>query len=360
MNEEQNGTAASKVELPENIKPVNGLKDNYLILDQYGNQHEMVEIPTFLCAMGNTFHPHPAFIVDGKLRRIFIGKYQASILDGKYVIQKNGMVAHSINFDNSNQACNDLNNGSSITGFHLISNTEWAVLTIISHQVMNGVRVQGNNRYGKDFSSKTIMGMHEPYQKEFKDNCFPARWLAGSGGIVTSHNGNESGIYDLNGNILEWVKGLRLNDGEINIIPDNNSAISLIDVSKSSSQWKAILEDGTLVEPGTEGALKFDDEGRISKFTKRNWSGHIFKDTICADDVSPDCAGVELLKKLTIFPSVTGPHDDYFWFDTNGESIPLRGGYWNDGAGAGLRALNLYGGRGGANGHIGFRVAFVL
>ena len=336
------------------IQPVDGLKDNYLIKDQFGNSHEMVELVPFEVSGAI----HPAFLVDGKLRRIFVGKYQASFRGEKFVTEKNGVVAHSLDYDDAILACENLNDGSSITGFHLITNAEWAALAISSDNIMGGVRVQGNNKYGKDFSSKTIMGIHEPGQEEFCEYCSPARWLAGSGGVTTSHNGNESGIYDLNGNVWVWIKGLRLNDGEINIIPD--AAISGHDRSANNSDWKAILEDGSIVEPGTEGTLKFDTQGKISKITKGKWNGIPFKDIMCAKDITPDCAGVELLKKLAVFPSVKNPHDDYFWFDTNGESVPIRGGDWSYGASAGLFGLYLTVGRGSYDGDVGFRVAFVL
>jgi len=344
------------------IQPVEGLPDNYIIKDQFGNNHEMVELPLFKWDAIKGFDSeniHPAFIANGCLRRIFIGKYQASVKGGKYVTEKSGLVAHSLNYDNSNKICNELNDDIFIKGFHLMTNAEWAAVSMVSHKILNGARVQGNNKCGRDFSSDKILGIPEPgHENSFKNYDFPARWLAGSGGISTSHNGNESGIYDLNGNVWEWVKGLRLNDGEINIIAD--AALSTINDSDDSLEWKAILEDGSLVKPGNKGTLKFNGKGEISKRTMPQWDGHTFKSTSCVKSVSPDCPGVELLKKLSVFPHTTDLHEDYFWYDTNGIRLPLRGGYWNHGAGAGLFRLLLGSGRGDYGVAVGFRVAFVL
>lgn len=47
-------------------------------------------------------------------------------------------------------------------------------------------------------------------------------------------------------------------DGEIQIIPYANSMILTTSMSASSTEWKAIASDGTLVAPGTEGTLKWD------------------------------------------------------------------------------------------------------
>ena len=329
------------------IRPVEGLENNFLITDKNGYSHEMVEL------VGT--EGFPVHLVDDKPRRVFIGKYQASVVDkGYYRTYKDGMVAHSVNFDRANEICNDLNNGDQVTGFHLMTNAEWAAVALLSHEVMKGERVQGNNNCCKDYTSKKLMGTPEPGNEKH-----PVRWLAGSGGVKTSHNGNESGIYDLNGNIFEWVKGLRLMDGEIQIIPDNNAALTTADVSKDSAEWRAILEDGSLVEPGTAGTLKFDSDGNISKTTGRGWSGKKFKSIECHLD-DPHCAGMRLLGKLLVSPIWDDLHDDYFWWDTNGEDIPVRGGDWLNGVNAGLFHLSLLDTRVIENVVIGFRVAFVL
>ena len=51
---------------------------------------------------------------------------------------------------------------------------------------------------------------------------------------------------------LQWVAGLRLVNGEIQIIPNNDAALN------PDSGWQAILPSGQLVAPGTSGTLKYD------------------------------------------------------------------------------------------------------
>ena len=84
------------------------------------------------------------------------------------------------------------------------------------------------------------------------------RTLTGSGQPTWYHNHDMSGIADINGNLWEWTGGLRLMDGEIQIIPYGNSMKLDCDMSAESTLWKAIKQDGTLVEPGTAGTLKLD------------------------------------------------------------------------------------------------------
>ena len=69
---------------------------------------------------------------------------------------------------------------------------------------------------------------------------------------------DRDGIYDLNGNVYEWVGGYRTVDGEIQIIPNNDAADQTKSQAEDSMEWKAILQNGTLVEPGTKGTLKYD------------------------------------------------------------------------------------------------------
>ena len=101
-----------------------------------------------------------------------------------------------------------------------------------------------------------------------QDNNKTARVLTGTGPDTWSHNGKMDGIFDMNGNVWEWVLGLRLVKGELQIIADNNAADSSCDSSASSTARKAInAADGTLITPDgngtTEGSVKLDYFGGL-------------------------------------------------------------------------------------------------
>ena len=69
----------------------------------------------------------------------------------------------------------------------------------------------------------------------------------------------------------------------------------------------------------------------------------------------------EIAKMLLLYPDEpNGDYaGDYHWFNPVGERLPLCGGYWYNGANAGVFGLNLAGPRSAAYWTVGFRSAFV-
>ena len=63
----------------------------------------------------------------------------------------------------------------------------------------------------------------------------------------------------------------------------------------------------------------------------------------------------EQMKELALYP---GEPEAYLYADTEGERLPIAGGIWNPGAGAGVFYLNLGSARSYSLSGIGFRSAF--
>ena len=126
---------------------------------------------------------------------------------------------------------------------------------------------------------------------------------------------------------------------------------------------EAIKNDGSLVAPGTAATLKYDfvsgniqlttgitsaqDAGRGGSYTAM---------TLASGVTAP-----ELAKALILYPDEPGKDygGDYHWMNNSGERLPVAGGDWGHGAGAGVFRLNLFNARSDSSSGVGFRSAYV-
>lgn len=295
---------------------------------------------------------HPAFIVNGaEIPEFWMGAYQATVINGRAYSLPGVDPKTSYHFDESFNAC--VAKGA---GWHLASNAEWSAIQGICRSM--GHIPRGNTNWGRAHDAAFEAGRRV-------DNLAPGttsgtgRTYTGSGPARWNHNGQEFGIADLVGNVWEWQSGLRLKDGEIQMIPDNNAAAQA-DNTDTSTAWRAILQDGSLVNPGTANTLKLDGTNPIKIATALTTItgdsasvSHTFETVAAAAGVSvPD-----VLKTLGVAPYTT--HDgDYIYMRNSGERLPFRGGNWDDGAHAGLSALSLRDVRSNRYSSVGFRPAF--
>jgi len=334
---------------------------NTVLYDDKNYPSIMVEFPFItrdgaISGMGSD--AHPAFIVDGSLKSIiYVSKYinvvEGSGVDARAMSLRYKDPTASINFDNSLAACQQKGEG-----WHLNTNATWAAIALQAWK--KGFLCRGNNNYGSDHTAS-----HETAIASRPDVTSIARTLTGSGPPSWSHDGTPFGVYDLNGNVREWVGGLRLNEGEINIIPDNDAALYDADHGASSTLWKAMLEDGTFVDPGETNTLKIDCEepgGSGDLFIKTgsgtNLDAGTSANTMFADLTS--AASVpDIIKLLALFPDdATIPTGRVY--ARSGERLAFRGGHWTNGSIAGLFCLYLSSTRSDTSSHLGFRSAFVL
>lgn len=334
-------------EMKFQVEALSGGK-NTVILDDIGKPSIMVRVPkqTFKSlGVGTSDAVHPAWIVNGVEKDyIYIGKYQAYVeMDRAYSLPNMDPKA-SLNFDQAKTYCE--NKGK---GWHLITNAEWAAIALWCKA--NGYFPTGNNNYGADTS--------KPYERGVR--TYPTtgttinRVGTGSGPKSWAHDNSNEGIFDMNGNVWEWCGGMRLNNGEIQIIKDNDAA-DRIDQTATSPLWKGILQDGSLVAPGTALTLKYNNSGQVA--TDRGTavsSSKTFESIVAAASVTiPD-----LMKALALAPNGTGYEGDYFYWNNDVERLPLRGGDWYLGANAGVFALYLNNARSIVNTTVGFRLAYV-
>ncbi|WP_320917145.1 hypothetical protein [Enterocloster bolteae] len=329
---------------------------NKVIYDDTGMPSIMVGVPKVKYSdiiTGGTDEVLPFFIVDGEEKNtIYVSKFQNVVENDRAYSLAMKLPRNYITFDQSLAACRKKGNG-----WHLNQTGIFAVLNLLSQRM--GTVPHGNTNYGKDY--------YHAYEHGIQPQGEANRTLTGSGTPTWYHNHDTSGIADLNGNVWEWTGGLRLLDGEIQIIPYGNSMKIDCDMSAGSTLWKAIKPDGTLVEPGTAGTLKVDrtsasdatlriNTSVTARTTDSNDTSQVFKSVKAVDGVSIP----KLLIALGLFPDsgVTGYGNDRFWARNNGERLPLRGSSFFILSYSGPSALNLNIVRSYSYVSVGFRSAF--
>ena len=328
---------------------------NEIILDDKGLPSVMVRVPKFKNSelfAGGSDSTHPAFIVNGQeVAEIYISKYQNVIHNGRAYSLPGEDPRVSIDFDTARQACEAKGQG-----WHLMTNAEWAAIALWCRK--NETMPKGNNNYGRDHTED----MFEAIPATRGSDGIPNRVLTGTGPVTWSHNGEVTGIWDLNGNVYEWMGGYRTVEGEIQILSNNNAASQINSQAPASTDWRAIMPDGSLVEPGTPGTLKLDFVGGVWTIattitSKADESRNSTFESMTA------AAGVtvpEILKALALFPVDSGDHGSDRFYANNGaaERLAVRGGHWSGTSNAGV----FYAGgssRSASYKNIGVRSAFI-
>ena len=333
---------------------------NTVLLDDMGMPSIMVPFPKLTYAdimTGGTQDPLPAFLVDGhEIPVIYESKYQNIVVnDRAYSLPFEDPRVY-ITFDQALQMCRNKGDG-----WHLHSNALWAAIQSWCYR--NKTVPHGNGNYGKDYSNP-----HEHGVTTYIDgNHGGGRTATGSGPVTWYHNYDSSGIADLCGNIWEWVAGLRMVNGEIQIIPYGNSMKADCNMSATSTEWKAIMPNGTLVAPGTAGTLKYDGETatgapRINtavEFKPGTDDGYYWRQfgTLAAK------AGVDIPPMMKALGLAPIPDYEYgnggFWIRPQAaERLPIRGAGWGNATDAGVSALSLNDPRSISVVYVGFRAAY--
>lgn len=352
---------------------------NTLLFDDLGYPSVMVKIPCFNWSdviEGGEDAPCSAFVVNGEVKDyIYISKYLNVMERGRAYSLPERDPANAITIDEARAAC-----AAKGRGWHLLTNAEWCA--VVHWSMKNGTIPYGNGHFGACHAHPWERGIlvrgNEGTGMENE-----MRTLTGSGPDSWNHDHGPWGINDLTGNVWDWVSGFRTVDGEIQFIPDNDSAAN-VDEGPDSTLWRAVLPDGTLVKPGTPGTLHYEGNtpGRATDEDRMVLGGYTLNtknEFPNYTGTNPDTAhraygfmqffdlkaaeGVEvpqILKNLGAMPPPGDYRETSLLFLRNyGERVCARGGSWFDGPGAGLWDVYLRETRAFLYPDIGFRSAFI-
>ena len=320
---------------------------NKIILDDLGYPSIMVRLDIFSSFDDQLF---PTFKIKDKIcKEIFVGKYEASVYHGHAYSLPNVDPQTQIGMDRAREVT--LIKG---RGWHVTSNMEYSLIARICY--MYNFFPNGNTN--TDLSEDFFLGENGRITVEKRDpngKLLIRRMATGSGPATWSHTGDEEGIYDLNGNIWEYADGVRLVNGEIQIIPDNDVVLP-----ECWDEWKAINKKGKLVEPGSKRTWKIDSmissdssvfgeiDGAVPflSLTRKN-SMYTPEDTdkdygfgMCTfKDLTAKYKVPNIIKLLMLYPPKIkfNLKDDGLWVRNYGTRRLMRGGMW-------ARSSGMFGG----------------
>lgn len=318
--------------------------NNRVIYDDTGMPSIMVGLPKMKykdIITNGADETIPFWIVDGKeINTIWVSKFLNIVENDRAYSLGARLPKNYITFDQALAACYKKGNG-----WHLNQTGIFGCINLLSQKL--GTVPHGNTNYGEDYFN--------PFEKGVQPKGETQRTLTGSGGPTWYHNHDKSGIADICGNLREWTGGMRLVDGEIQIIPYGNSMKIDCDMSAASTLWKAIMPDGTLVDPGTTGTLKYNGlkVGTTAVTITTPQSGKL--KALVADDVNIP----KLLIAMGLFPEESATYkSDYFYIDSTRERLPLRGSAFGNSLYSGPSAVDFRYYRHDSYEFIGFRSAY--
>lgn len=323
----------------------------------------------YLTGAGNDFHP--AF----KAGTTMYDKYWMSKYPGPYIVSNSKTILLSLpGFDGMSNLLTRAQIAPSYdtalifgkaggNGSHCVTNAEW--MEVAMSCLREGFQPKGANSYGRD-SADPDTAEYYGIPAYWESNKI-ARVLNGSGPLSWFHDGSPWGIWGMNGNFYQVTAGFRQKAGEIQIIQNNDAALDATDQSDATGAWKAILQDGSLVAPGTDLTLKYDATTPITIGTGVTIRTDTYKyNTFGTVAAAEGITIPNILKLLGIAPAGSAAElgSDYIYIrnDLEGayaETLPRRGGSWGTGAYCGVFALGLNNNRSDTYGYYGARSAFL-
>ncbi|MBQ1333319.1 MAG: hypothetical protein IIY36_10330 [Lachnospiraceae bacterium] len=325
--------------------------NNEIIYDEFGRPSVMVWIPKFRMNQvitNGSDRVHPAFIVNGKeIDGFYISKYGNTEIEGVGYSMPGCVPRGDVGIRESRAFCEPKG-----LGWHLTTVQEWGAIALWCKR--NGYLPYGNNDHGKDKRETSFRATPATRDEDGSTKSV----LTGSGPLTWTHDGTPAGIWDLNGNLSEWMGGFRFVYGELQVLPGNDGADIRNSQEADSDAWRAIdAETGEYLVPDgqgtTPGSIKADyfcppfqppawgSKWRFSANIPESREDSIrrcdMSFIVCDETIKP--AAKEFLYALgLIFNEPYFDTKEQYCYHNNGipEAFMYRGGFWGSGAFAGV------------------------
>ncbi|EOW9224868.1 carboxypeptidase-like regulatory domain-containing protein [Vibrio cholerae] len=270
---------------------------------------------------------------DGTFRsecRIAIHK---SVNVGGRTVSRAGLAPYvNLNFDEFKTKASDLSGGFRMLDVYHDAFINWQILSILAK---GGQQPRGNTEWGRahDMISEVGRRVDGMLSNERTGN---GATLTGSGPNSWRHDGTAFGVSDWVGNVWEWIDGLKMVNGQFYLAQYSG---------QPEAQWVATgryINSGNVLSmtPPTSPVSGEQTWGLLTK--------------------TGNYVGNELMQKLFIEPiDCTKILNGRFYYNTDGERLPLRRGSWSNAGNAGPAALYMLSARSLRDSRFAGRLAFV-
>lgn len=319
-------------------------EDNVVIFDNVGLPSIMVRFKR------NPDKPvHPMFLIGGDIYdEIYISKYLNTIINGRAYSLPMCSPVGNVTIREAENAC--FNKGE---GWHLMTAMERGYLVNLCYEA--GIFPHGNTCGGRyrrngakiceELTEEKGILCHDCSRVVRNVTLARSKTLTGSGPVTWTHDHTVFGLCDLNGNVHEWIRGIRLMDGVLETAECNDAAMD-IDLSAFSKNWKPVLCEGKPVcISSTRNKGKYKklpnswerrlEGGRITFATDIRPEGN--KESCEWRDVEFKCSIPEM-KELGLFAAEP---EARFYVNTCGECLCAGGYSDSSGVNNGMSALHL-------------------